>query len=167
VTAETKVILGISATVVHDIVTQDGQVIEDTFDWYAQDRSGNLWYLGEATEEFEDGVVVSTEGSWEAGVDGAQAGIILPGAPEVGLTYRQEYYAGEAEDAAEVLSLDEQAQVPYGHVRELLLTRDFTPLQRRYLEYKLYAKGIGLVLALTVSGGSDREELISYEAPPA
>jgi len=153
VTAETKVILGISATVVHDIVTQDGQVIEDTFDWYAQDRSGNLWYLGEATEEFEDGVVVSTEGSWEAGVDGAQAGIILPGAPEVGLTYRQEYYAGQAEDAAAVLSLDERAEVPYGRFEHVLLTKDYTPLDPTILEYKFYAPGVGPVLVLGVSGG--------------
>ena len=167
VTTRTKAILGIDATVVHDRVSEHGKLIENTFDWYAQDVCGNVWYLGENTKEYENGVVVSTAGSWESGVDGAQAGIAVPADPQVGVTYRQEYYAGEAEDAAEVLSLDEQAQVPYGHVRELLLTRDFTPLQRRYLEYKLYAKGIGLVLALTVSGGSDREELISYEAPPA
>jgi len=167
VTAETKVILGISATVVHDIVTQDGQVIEDTFDWYAQDRSGNLWYLGEATEEFEDGVVVSTEGSWEAGVDGAQAGIILPGAPEVGLTYRQEYFAGQAEDAAAVLSLDERAEVPYGRFEHVLLTKDYTPLDPTILECKFYAPGVGPVLVLAVSGGAGREELVSFEAAPA
>ena len=167
VTAETKVILGISATVVHDIVTQDGQVIEDTFDWYAQDRSGNLWYLGEATEEFEDGVVVSTEGSWEAGVDGAQAGIILPGDPEVGLTYRQEYYAGQAEDTATVLSLDERAEVPYGSFDHVLLTKDYTPLDPTVLEYKFYAPGVGPVLVLAVSGGAGREELVSFEAAPA
>ena len=100
VTNDKKNILGISATVVHDVVTQDGSVKEDTLDWYAQDVDGNIWYLGEDTKEYENGVVVSTEGSWEAGVDGAQAGIVLPANPEVGMTYRQEYYAGEAEDRA-------------------------------------------------------------------
>ena len=100
VTDRTKTIDGIAATVVHDVVSEDGKVVEDTFDWYAQDRWGNVWYLGEDTTEYEDGKA-STAGSWEAGVDGAQAGVILPGQPEVGQAYRQEYYAGEAEDAGE------------------------------------------------------------------
>ncbi len=165
VTDRTRTILGIEATVVHDVVTEDGELIEDTFDWYAQDTAGNVWYLGEATKEFENGKVSTTEGSWEAGADGAQAGIIVPADPEVGMTYRQEYYAGEAEDAAEVMSLDGQAQVPFGHFRDVLLTKDFTPLHRRILEYKMYARGIGPVLVLGVSGGSDREELLRFRAP--
>ncbi len=167
VTTRTKVILGIDATVVHDVVSEHGELIENTFDWYAQDACGNVWYLGEKTKEYKDGVVVSTAGSWEAGVDGAQAGVVVPADPQVGMTYRQEYYAGEAEDAATVLSLDEQAQVPYGHVRHVLLTKDFTPLHRRILEYKLYAIGIGPVLVLGVSGGSGREELLSFEPQAA
>lgn len=167
VTTHTKDILGIQATVVHDAVTEHGQLIENTWDWYAQDVCGNVWYLGENTKEYENGVVVTTAGSWEAGVDGAQAGVIVPADPQVGLAYRQEYYAGEAEDAAEVLSLVEQAQVPYGHFRDVLLTKETTPLHRRILEYKLYAKDIGVVLALGVSGGSDREELLSFTPPSA
>jgi hypothetical protein len=163
VTGETKDILGIRATVVHDVVTEDGQVIEDTFDWYGQDRSGNLWYLGEDTKEFENGKVVSTEGSWEAGVDGAQAGIILPADPEVGMVYRQEYYAGQAEDAAEILSVDELAEVPFGSFDHVLLTKDYTPLEPDLLEHKFYALGVGPVLAIAVSGGSDREELVSFQ----
>jgi hypothetical protein len=91
----------------------------------------------------------------------------MPADPQVGLAYRQEYYAGEAEDAAEVLSLDEQAQVPFGHFGDVLLTKDFTPLHRRILEYKLYATGIGPVLVLGVSGGSDREELVRFVPPTA
>ena len=165
VTARTKDILGIQATVVHDVVSEHGQLIENTFDWYAQDACGNVWYLGENTKEYENGEVVTTAGSWEAGVDGAQAGVVVPGDPQVGLTYRQEYYAGEAEDAAEILSLDEQAQVIFGHFRDVLLTKDFTPLHRRILEYKLYAKGIGPVLVLGISGGSDREELVRFIPP--
>jgi hypothetical protein len=163
----TKTIEGIAATVVHDVVTEHGELVENTFDWYAQDVCGNVWYLGENTKEYEDGEVVSTAGSWQHGVDGAMAGVIVPADPQVGLTYRQEYYAGEAEDAATVLSLDEQAQVPFGHFRDVLLTKDYTPIERRVLEYKLYARGVGPVLVLGVSGGSDREELLRFRAPGA
>jgi len=167
VTSRTRSILGIDAVVVHDKVTARGELVENTFDWYAQDACGNVWYMGENTKEYEHGVVVSTAGSWEAGIDGAQPGVIMPAEPQVGLTYRQEYYAGEAEDAAEILSLDEQAQVPFGHFKDVLLTADTTPLHRRILEYKLYAPGIGPVLVFGVSGGSDREELLSFDLPTA
>ena len=167
VTTRTREILGIAATVVHDKVTEHGELVENTFDWYAQDACGNVWYLGENTKEYEEGVVVSTAGSWEAGVDGAQAGVVMPADPQVGLTYRQEYLAGEAEDAAEILSLDEQAQVPFGHFRDAVLVKEFTPLHPRVLEYKLYAKGVGIVLAIAVSGGSDREELVRMVPSPA
>jgi hypothetical protein len=165
VTDETKTILGIEARVVHDLVTEDGEPVEDTFDWYAVDRSGNIWYLGEDTKEFENGQVVSREGSWEAGVDGAQPGIALPGDPRVGLSYRQEYYKGEAEDAAEVLSLSERVQVPFGSFEEVLQTKDFTLLEPDLVERKFYAKGVGPVRAVTVSGGSDREELVAFTRP--
>ena len=165
VTTRVKEILGIDATVVHDKVSERGELIENTFDWYAQDVCGNVWYLGERTKEYEGGVVVSTAGSWEAGVDGAQAGVIMPADPQVGTAYRQEYYAGEAEDEGEILSLDEQAQVSYGHFTEVLLTKDFTPLEPKVLEYKLYAKGVGPVLVLAVSGGAGWERLLSLETP--
>lgn len=163
VTTRTKDIVGISATVLHDKVSEDGELVENTFDWYAQDLCGNLWYLGEKTKEYENGEVVTTAGSWEHGVDGAQAGLIVPGDPQVGQSYRQEFYAGEAEDQGEILSLTEQAQVSAGHFTDVLLTRDFTPLHKRILEYKLYAPGVGPVLVLGISGGSDREELLSFE----
>jgi hypothetical protein len=165
VKTRTKEILGITVTVVRDVVSEDGELIEDTRDWYAQDVCGNVWYLGENTKEYEGGVVVSTAGSWEAGVNGAEAGVIVPADPQVGLTYREEYLAGEAEDTATVLSLDEQAQVPLGHFVDVLLTKNFTPVQPRVLEYKLYAIGFGPVLVLGVSGGADREELVSFEPP--
>ena len=162
---ETKDIMGIAARVVHDVVTEDGQVVEDTYDWYAQDADGNVWYLGEDTKEFEDGEVVTTAGSWEAGVDGGQAGVLVPAEPEVGLAYRQEYYAGEAEDAAEVLSLDELVEVPYGRFDSVLMTKEFTPLHPEVLEHKFYARGVGPILALGISGGSDREELVELSTP--
>jgi hypothetical protein len=162
VTDRQKTVAGIDALVVHDVVSEEGQVIEDTFDWYAQDAAGNVWYLGEDTKEFENGKLVTTEGSWEAGVDGAQAGIALPADPEPGLTYRQEYYAGQAEDGGTVLSVDELVEVPFGEFRDVLMTKDFTPLEPHLLEHKFYAKGVGPVLTLTISGGSDREELLEY-----
>jgi hypothetical protein len=162
VTGQMKEILGIRATVVHDVVTEDGEVVEDTHDWYAQDADGNVWYLGEDTKEFEDGEVKSTEGSWEAGVDGAEAGILLPGEPEVGMTYRQEYDEGEAEDVGEILSLDEWVEVPPGRYRNVLMTKDYTPLEPEVLEHKFYAKGVGPVLVVAISGGSGREELLRF-----
>jgi hypothetical protein len=165
VTDRTKSILGIEARVVHDVVTEDGQVREDTYDWYAQDGDGNVWYLGEDTKEYENGALKSTEGSWQAGVDGAQPGILLPGRPEQGLAYRQEHKHGEAEDAAKVLSLDARAGVPYGSFRQLLLTEETTPLEPGLVEQKFYARGVGPVLAITVSGGSDRETLVRFERP--
>jgi hypothetical protein len=163
VTGKTKNIAGIEARVVHDVVTEDGELVEDTFDWYAQDSNGNVWYLGEATKEFENGKVASTKGSWEHGVDGAQAGILLPAEPDVGMAYRQEYYAGEAEDAGEILSLDEWVEVPFGKYEDVLMTKDFTPLEPDVLEHKFYARGVGPVLALTISGGSDHEELVEFK----
>jgi membrane-associated phospholipid phosphatase len=163
VTERTKQVLGIGATVVHDVVTEEGRLVEDTHDWYAQDRWGNVWYLGEETKEYEDGKVVSTEGSWQAGVDGAKAGVVMPAEPEVGQAYRQEYYAGEAEDRGEILTVDYTAQVPFGSFDGVVKTKDTTPLEPKVLEHKYYAEGIGPVLAVSVSGGS-REELLRFEA---
>ena len=162
VTGQTRVVDGIEAVVVHDLVTEQGAKVEDTLDWYAQDADGNIWYLGEDTKEYEDGKVVSTEGSWEAGVDGAQAGVIVPAEPEQGLTYREEHYAGEAEDAAEVLSVEGRAQVPFGTFDDALITRNDTPLDPNVVELKFYAPGIGPVLVVQTSGGSSREELVRY-----
>jgi hypothetical protein len=163
VTSRTKLIAnGITARVVHDVVREEGELVEVTDDWYAQDCAGNVWYLGEKTAEYEDGKVVSRAGSWEAGVDGAQPGIVMPANPAVGMEYRQEHYAGEAEDNGEILSLDEQVGVPAGHFADVVMTRDTDALRPRVLEYKFYARGIGPVLAIGVSGGDDREELLSY-----
>jgi hypothetical protein len=162
VTDRRKRILGIDATVVHDVVTEGGELVENTWDWYAQDEDGNVWYLGEDTKEYEHGKVKSTEGSWQAGLDGAEPGVILPAEPEAGMAYRQEYYRGQAEDAAAVLGTDERAEVPFGAFEHVLLTKDYTPLEPALVEHKFYARGIGPVLTVAVSGGSDREELIRY-----
>lgn len=160
--ATRRIANGIEARVVHDVVSEDGAPVEVTDDWYAQDVDGNVWYLGERTAEYENGKVVTRAGSWEAGVDGAKPGIAMPAEPRPGLAYRQEYYAGEAEDKAKVLSVDEQAEVPFGHFTGVMLTKDLTPLEPKVLEYKLYARGVGPVLALDASGASGREELLSF-----
>jgi len=163
VTERTKRIAnGVEARVVRDVVTEDGAFVEVTDDWYAQDSAGNVWYMGEDTTEYENGKPVSTAGSFEAGVDGAQPGIIMPADPQEGLTYRQEYYAGEAEDVGEIVALDEQAEVPYGHFESALMTKDTNPLEPKVLEFKFYARDVGPVLAVSVSGGSDREELVRF-----
>jgi hypothetical protein len=162
VTNQTKMIAGIEAVVVHDTVRQRGQLTEDTFDWYAQDSEGNVWYLGEDTTEYENGKVKTKEGSWEAGVDGALGGIVVPADPKPGLTYREEYYKGHAEDGADVLTLNSHAKVPQGTYDNLLQTRNFSPIEPDVVEEKFYALGVGVVLEITVSGGSDRGELISF-----
>jgi hypothetical protein len=163
-TSRTKRIAnGITVRVVRDTVSRHRRVVEDTFDWYAQDKQGNVWYLGEETAEYEGGNVKTTAGSWEAGVDGAQAGIAIPAQPADGMKYRQEYYEGEAEDSGEVLGVGEQVESPAGHYDGALLTKDTTPLEPDVVEYKLYAPGVGPVLALTVSGGGGREELLNVE----
>ncbi len=158
---------GVTARVVRDTVTLDGDIIEDTLDWYAQDGAGSVWYLGENTAEFEGGKITTRGGSFEAGVDGAQAGVIMPASPTVGMAYRQEYYVGEAEDNGEVLALGQQASLPAGKYDNLVQTADTTPLEPDVLEHKYYAEGVGLVLTIDKEAGG-REELLSItQIPPA
>ena len=164
VTHETKEILGVTCIVVRDRVWIDGELVEDTFDWFVQDKDGNVWYLGEDSKEYEGGKVVSTEGSWEAGVDGAKPGIIMKGNPQVGDAYRQEYYEDEAEDMAEVLSLDESVSVPYGTFDNCLKTQEWTPLEPDVVENKYYAPGVGVVMEVAVEGGSERVELVEVRS---
>lgn len=167
VTSKTKRIAnGVTARIVRDTVRRDGDIIEDTFDWYAQDKAGSIWYLGEDTAEFENGKITSTEGSFEAGVDGALPGIAMPAKPKVGLAYRQEYYKGEAEDNGEVLSISEKVDVEYGHFDRVVLTKDTITIDPDVLEYKFYARGLGPVLTLDISGGVGREELVSVSQVP-
>jgi hypothetical protein len=164
VTNETKEIAnGITARVVRDVVSEDGELVEDTKDWYAQDSEGNIWYMGESTAEYEDGKLKTRGGSWEAGVDGALPGIIMPADPQPGMKYRQEYYKGEAEDNGAVLSTEEKAEAAFGQFDNVLLTKDTNALEPDVLEYKLYAKDVGQVLALGISGGADREELLKID----
>ena len=167
VTRRTKLIAnGVTARVVHDVVTEDGKPVEVTDDWYAQDRAGNIWYLGEDTTEYEDGRPVSKEGSFEAGVDGARAGLIMPARPRVGMRYRQEHFEGHAEDRAKIVSLRERVKVPLRRYKRTLMTLETNPLEPKVLEYKWYARGVGPVLEIGVSGGSDRAVLLRYRRLP-
>ena len=163
VTDQTKQIAnGVEARVVHDEVTRNGKPVEITDDWYAQDAEGNVWYLGEDTAEFENGKVVSREGSFEAGVDGAEAGVIMPADPQPGLEYRQEYLQGEAEDYASVIGFALQVEVPATRYDNVLQTQDVNPLgDPQQVENKFFAKDVGPVLTLDLTG-SGREELVSY-----
>jgi hypothetical protein len=161
VTSKTKKVKnGVTARIVRDTASLDGKVVEDTFDWYAQHADGSIWYLGEDTAEFKNGRVATREGSFEAGVHGAQAGVIMPADPKPGQAYRQEYLKGVAEDNGEVLSTREMADAPAGHFKHMLLTKDTSGVETDALEYKLYATGVGPVLALGVSGDVGREELV-------
>jgi hypothetical protein len=148
VTRQTRLIDGVECVVVSDIATEDGALVEKTSDFFAQDRDGNVWYFGEQTAEYEDGKVVSTEGSWLAGVDGAEPGIVMEANPKVGDAYAQENAPGVAEDRAEVLSLNRHVTVPYGSFNHALETNEFSPLEPGSSEHKYYVKGIGFVLAV-------------------
>jgi hypothetical protein len=161
VTFETKQVMGVTCIVLKNRVTLNGALIEETFDWHAQDKDGNVWYFGEDAKDYEGGKVVSTAGSWEAGRDGAMPGTIMKASPKVGDIYKQEYYKGHAEDTAEVLDLTGQATVPYGSYTGVLVTKDWTPLDDTVIENKYFARGIGLVLEDKVKGGSGRSELIA------
>jgi hypothetical protein len=166
VTDETREIAGVTATVVIDQVFANGELIEDTVDWYAADNAGNVWYLGEETAEYENGQVVTTAGSWEAGVDGAQPGIIMLADPRVGDAYRQEFYAGEAEDVAKVYALGESVNVPAGSYQDVLVTEDWTPLDPGLRERKWYAPGIGVVFEELIAGGSGTLSLVEVGPAP-
>lgn len=162
VTDGTKTILGIQATVVLDVARHGGALLEKTHDWFAQDVEGNVWYLGEDTAEYdEQGNVVSTEGSWQAGVDGAEAGIIMEADPQVADGYRQEYLAGHAEDQAWILTRGGSVVVPFGRLHRTLLTMEWSPLEPKVVDQKTYAPGIGIVSERTVAGGQEVAELVA------
>ncbi len=165
VATATKVIQGVSCTVVHDKLYLRGHLRERTEDWYAQDTAGNVWYFGEATAELSpSGKVTSTEGSWEAGVDGARAGVFMPAHPHRGQTGQQEHYEGHAEDHFRVLSLSATVSTPAASSSHALLTREWTPLEPGVVDHKLYVRGIGTVLEQTVRGGDERNALVSWRS---
>lgn len=165
VTDKTKKIAnGITARVIRDTVTEKGVPVEVTDDWFAQDDRGNIWYLGEYVTNYRDGKVVDHAGSFEAGVDGAQPGIAMPADPKPGLAYRQEYYAGEAEDKGAVVTVgEERVEVPYGHfAKDVLMTRDLVPTEPKVEELKFYARGVGPLLSVHTDGDGGRAELLAF-----
>jgi len=162
VTHEREEVLGVECTVVHDVAFLDGVVIEDTLDYYAQDRFGNVWYFGELSMSFEDGQLVSLAGSWRAGVDGALPGILMEAAPRTGDTYRQEFLPDVAEDAASVTGLGRTVHVTAGTFDDCLETFDFTPLEPDQREAKFYAPGVGVVLEIDLESGEQIELVATF-----
>lgn len=158
----TKKIQGITATVVSDRVTHDGELIEMTHDWYAQDDQGRVWYLGEDTTSYDNGVP-SPKGSWKAGKNGAHAGVVMFPKGHIGRTYYQEFLAGEAEDQGKLLDRSSRVVLPVGKFRKVRITKDTTPLEPSMLELKFYAPGVGMVLELGTSPDLGRVELVSYK----
>ncbi len=167
VTNDHRQVMGVSTTVVRDTVYVDGELAEDTFDWYAQDRDGNVWYLGEDTTEYENGEVSSTEGSWEAGVDRALPGIIMQAQPTVGDAYRQEYYAGEAEDLAKVTAAATPPRASPSATRQAAGHPGMEPARARGHRGQYFAPGVGTVLEVKTAGGEGRIELIEFTPAPA
>jgi len=162
VTRRTKMILGVTCREVRDRGYVDGVLTEDTLDWFAQDTEGNVWYFGEDTKELDaNGNVISTEGSWQAGVNGAQPGIVMEADPHVGDTYQQEFSVGVAEDMATVVALNKTVNVPFGSFKDCLETSEFTPLEPGTIDHKFYAQGVGLVQSVALRGGRERLELVT------
>ena len=161
VLAETREILGVECVTVRDVVSLEGEPVEDTFDWFAQDVHGNVWYFGEISFSFEDGFVENIDGSWLAGVDGAKPGIVMMATPTPGTTYRQEWWLGEAEDAATVLDDDVDVTIGLGTFMSCVQTADFLPPEPDALEHKFYAPGLGFIHEVKV-GSPETVELISF-----
>ena len=162
VTRDTKEILGVTTTVVYALAYEDGVLIEETFDWYAQDTDGNVWYFGEDTRELDEaGNVISTEGSWEAGVDGAEAGIIMLADPKKGDRYSQEVAPDVAEDMAQVTGFEASLCLSNGECYEnILVTKEWTPLERGVVELKYYAEDVGFIFSEMTKGGEETLELV-------
>ena len=161
-TSKTKTIQGVPCTVVNDKLYLSGKLEERTLDYYAQDKDGNVWYFGEDTAELKpNGEVKSTEGTWLAGRDGAVAGIFMPADPQVGQSFRQEYYKGQAEDHFRILSLNEQVTTPGATSDQAMLTMEWTPLEPNVIDHKYYVQGIGTVLERTAKGPLERNTLVS------
>ena len=163
VTRETKMIDGVTCVVVRDTATLDGELEEKTADYFAQDKDGNVWYFGEDTAEFENGKIVSTEGTWRAGVNGATPGIIMLASPHIGDEYDQEHAVGVAEDHAKVLSLSKTVTVPYGTFDHVLQTLESSPLDAGLQEKKHYVAGVGFLLTTDATNGDSLEQLVKIK----
>ena len=162
---ETRQIAGVTCTALIDQVLSDGEVVEESINWYAVDQAGNVWHFGGEFKEIVDGEVIESTG-WESGVDDAEPGIAMPADPQIGQVYALGFYADETEDKAEILSLDGYAEVTYGEFTGLLETRAWSPLSPEEVDFEYYAAGIGEVLTVNQETG-ERVELISFFDPNA
>ncbi|MDQ3862952.1 MAG: hypothetical protein M3317_05550, partial [Actinomycetota bacterium] len=158
-----KRVMGVRCVVASDRVTEEGELKEQTYDWYAQDKKGNVWYFGEHVTEYNNGKVTGHEGSWESGNGGAKPGIAMLADPAVGQSYRQEYKKGVAEDRAKVVKVDGTATVPYGSFDHVLVTDEWTPLEQGVVERQYYVAGVGDIIEATVKGQPERIELVSVK----
>jgi hypothetical protein len=160
VTDMTKVIGGVTATVVRDVAKHGTTLLEATSDWFAQDVQGNVCYLGEDTKAYLPNGQVDPSGSWEAGVNGAVSGVIMEANPQIPDSYRQEYLAGEAEDTAWIVGRGGSLQVPFGTLHNVLTSLEHTALEPDVVDKKVYAPGIGIVLELALAGGQEVAKLV-------
>lgn len=165
VTSKTKVVMGVTCVEVHDKVEVSGVLEEETLDWYAQDTDGNVWYFGEDSKEYSGNKVISTAGSWTAGVGGALPGIVMSAKPKVGEARRQEYMSDVAEDSYETIKLGESVTVKYGKYTDTVKTREWTPLEPCVEENKYYARGVGMARAVMTVGGTEQIQLVSVTKP--
>ncbi|MBI2984929.1 MAG: hypothetical protein HYY50_04890 [Candidatus Kerfeldbacteria bacterium] len=162
VTNEIKTVMDVATVEVRDRAWVDNQLAEDTRDWYAQAKNGDVWYFGEAVDNYENGKLKNHDGSWEVGIDGAKPGIVMLANPKVGDRYRQEYYAGIAEDMGDVVALEQTVRVPSGTFDHCLQTRDWSVVEKSLNEYKYYCPQVGfVVLEESVKGGEEQVELVN------
>ena len=160
VTEKTRKVMGVTTRIVWDRVWLNDKLIEETYDWYAQDKEGNVWYFGEDSKAYKKGEAVSAKGSWEAGVDGAKPGIVMQAQLHPGVPYRQEYKAGEAEDMGQIVSLGESVTTPAGTFKDCLKTKDWSAIENGGVEHKYYSREAGNVVLETEEGDKKRVELI-------
>ena len=167
VTGRTTEIMGVPVRVVADVAKVGGKIIEETIDWYAEDTDGNVWYFGERTRAVvEDSKLFSVDGSWQAGVDGAKPGIIMPASPVKGNVYRQEWLLGDAEDVAGVLSVKASASAPAASCTNTCVkTHDVSPLEPDNSESKFYAPGVGVIVVRDDNNPAFKEELVTHSGP--
>ena len=160
---EKKQIMGITCTVVRDRVYEEGKLVEDTYDWFAQDKAGNVWYMGEDSREMDGDKIINYEGSWEAGVDGAKPGIVMWANPFPGIPYRQEYYFDEAEDWGQVVEILPSMNIGDTTYQNVVKTKEWTPLEKDHTENKYYAPGVGLIKEQVLTGGTGMLELKEFK----
>ena len=154
---QTKTLMGVKCVTVQDTVTLNGSLEEQTLDWFAQDSKGNVWYFGEDSKDYKNGVVVSTTGTWQSGVNGGLPGIVMQAAPATGPAYIEEFLPGVAEDMAQVVKAAATINVPTGSYKTVVVTRNTNPLDPSLIEHKWYAPGVGMVYEVKKYGGSHME----------